>query len=239
MLAYNRALHPDDYVLPELRNHVETVLEFEQDLRRRGIPFRKDHEHRTWEYANVLRQLNDFRGMTSPKLFKVLDTGAGGSSLAPLLATQGYDVTVTDSMVYGDIISPFLIPQCLALGIRIPAISQPVEAMDLIPDESFDFTLCVSVIEHVLSSSYSKALNELCRVTERGGLVLITSDFFRDVAQADLSPYRGIQYNLMTPDSVTKIPDLAPLVFVSPQNFSYRGDFVHNYSFVNMLFRRV
>lgn len=236
-LAYNRALHPDDYLDPALRNYAAQVWDFERFLRTRNAPFRKDHEHRTWEYANVLRQLTELIPNPTTVPVCVLDTGGGGSALAPLLAWRGYDVLVTDSMVYGDIIEPFLIPQSHALGIQLPVRSDPVERLSSVETGVMDVALCISVIEHVDAAAYGTALTELVRVTKPGGHIFITSDYFRDDVQADLSPYRSIQHTCFTAARVREIAEAIPVTFVGGVDLDYRGNFVHNYSFVNLCFR--
>jgi 2-polyprenyl-3-methyl-5-hydroxy-6-metoxy-1,4-benzoquinol methylase len=235
-MEWNRSLHPNDYE-GALRPYAWRVMRFEDHMRSRGAPFRKDHEHRTWEYANVLMQLET--SFQHPEEVKVLDTGCGGSSLAPLLAFHGYDIHASDSLAYGDCLTPFIIPACTALGIEIPFRSDAVEALSY-EDEFFDVSMCISVIEHVDTSLFKKALSELVRVTKPGGYVYITSDFFRDEAQANQSPFRSIQHTIFTPTTVTKILETTPeLEFEGGINFAYRGDFVHNYSFVNMVFVKV
>lgn len=235
---YNRALHPDDY--DQLQPWTAQVLAFESRLRTHGIPFRKDHEHRTWEYANVLQQLEDLgprRDPNGPPIY-VLDTGAGGSSLAPLLAERGYRVIVSDSMAYGDIVDPFIVPQCRALNLHIPVLNEPVEAMPTITDGLIDVTLCISVIEHVGEEVFEQGLRELARVTKPGGLIFITSDFFENRQQADDSPFRSIQHTIFTPEFAALLPQLMGAEFVGPYDFRYRGDYVHNYSFVNFCLRK-
>ena len=237
-LLYNRSLHTDDY--PHLLSWSTEILNFEARLAREGIPYRKDHQHRTWEYANVLRQLEHFgpkRFGEDPPMY-VLDTGAGGSSLAPLLATKGYRVIVTDSMAYGDIVEAFIKPQCEALDLHIPVITEPVERMPIVPDGLIDVTMCISVIEHVGAEVFEQALKELWRVTKPGGLIFITSDFFECQEQADASPYRQIQHTIFTPEFAERLPDLIDAEFLGPYDFRYRGDFVHNYSFVNFCLRK-
>ena len=249
-LPFNRALHTDDY--PALLEWSRLVLDFEQRLRSWGIPFRKDHTHRTWEYANVLRQIDLlFPPKYHPRPgLRMLDAGGGGSALAPLLAVLGHHVVVTDSMAYGDIEEAFTTPQTRALGIstNMVVLKDPVEAMRSIPDDTFDIALCISVIEHVDGNEFLNALRELRRVTKPGGYVFITTDFFESIDQADTSPYRHIQHTIFTPVFAAGMPTLMQMPFIecgsagagvahpSTGDLRYQGDFVHNYSFVNMVF---
>lgn len=229
-LPLNRALHPDDYAHEDLQPFVMEVLAFEGRLQRLGAPYRKDHAHRVWEYANVLRQLAVFGYDPGSK---VLDTGSGGSYLPPLLATKGYDVTVSDSMAYGDC-TEWVYRQCVALGITLPIVAEPVEALASVPEESFDVALCISTIEHVDRSRYEDAWRELARVTKQHGLLMVTSDYFRDLAAWEASPYRQIQHTAFTEAEIEEFRAAFPtLEFIGGTDFSYRGDHVNNYSFVN------
>lgn len=234
MLPYNRALHTDDYQDPSLKPHAAVLSEFELRMSRCRAPYRKDHQHREWEYANVLRQLEEL-GVKPPA--KLLDTGSGGSYLAPLLASLGYDIVVEDSMGYGDT-TPWVISQCQELGVQLPIIREPLEAMPSIPDGAFDTTLCISTIEHVGAEQYQAALSELARVTKDGGYVFMTSDYFRDEAQADKSMFRECQHTRYTEEIALAVVKIEPrLQFVGDPTFEYRGDFVHNYSFINFCFQ--
>lgn len=248
-LPFNRALHTDDY--PALLPWSKIVLHFEQEMRSQGIPFRKDHEHRTWEYANVLRQIDLlFPATMHPRQrIRVLDAGGGGSSLSPLLAILGHSVVTADSMAYGDIEEAFTTPQRNALGIQqsMTVLKDPVEAMRSIPDNTFDVSMCISVIEHVDASKFINALDELRRVTKPGGYVFITTDFFESIEQADVSPFRSIQHTIFTPKFAAMLPKLAQMQFVehgasgpwiatkSEYDLRFQGDFVHNYSFINFV----
>lgn len=231
-MLYNRSLHVDDY--NDLARWVNRLKEFEHHLLHNKIPYRKDHEHREWEYASVLQQLDELHIQLGDR---ILDTGSGGSYLPIYLAKAGYRVQVSDSMAYGDIVEYFLIPQCLSLGLEVPVRPDPVESLSY-PNDSFDVSLCISVIEHVSEDRYHQALRELYRVTRPGGYIFITSDFFRDIGHADKSPFREIQHNLMTPESVMNIPSIIPVSYVGEQDFTYKGDWVNGYSFVNMCFQR-
>jgi hypothetical protein len=200
---------------------------------------RVDHSHRFWEYANVVLQLREL-GVSLDS--HIHDAGSGGSFLPLFLKVcKGYrQVSVSDSMAYGDY-TPHLIDQCRHLGIEIPLYVAPVERLlSVTGGQAFDVTLCISTIEHVASELFLDALRELALVTKPGGYVMITSDFFSDLEAAELSPFKTIQHTKFTPTLASKIPELSEdlLEFVGEQGFSYRGDFVNNYSFVNMCLRR-
>jgi SAM-dependent methyltransferase len=169
-----------------------------------------------------------------------VDTGAGGSSLAPLLAKEGYRVDVADSMEYGDFVDTLLVPQCIHLGLQIPVLRTAVEKMDLTEDGTYDVTLCISVIEHVHQDLFETGLRELKRITKPGGYIFLTSDYFRDMEQANQSPYRQIQHTIFTPETIKELPSRfdGDVSWVGLQDFSYKGDFVHNYSFVTVCLQK-
>lgn len=242
MFSYIRSLHPDDY--PLLQPYVEWIKAFEHDLANRGIFYRKDHEHRTWEYAMAIKAFVELCVGTPANQVTVLDTGSGICALPLFLRkTYGAQVTVNDSGAYGEV-REVLAAQCLALGIDLPLNTDPVEALTL-PDNTFDLTMCISVIEHVTSTEYQHALMQLYRVTKPGGYLYITSDFFRDHQQWEVSPYRFCQHNLFMaadafgPSNVLSIPAVIPVLPVGgPPQLEYRGDFVHNYSFMASLWQK-
>jgi SAM-dependent methyltransferase len=237
-LPFNRALHPDDY--EHLTMWVEKVRGFERMMHGKDIPFRKDHEHRTWEYANVLRQLDELgvKRAAEGTPVRVIDCGAGGSSLSPMLAYLGYTVTVADSMAYGDIREAFILPQVGALELSMAVLSEPVEAMRSVPDNEYDVAMCISVIEHLAADKFHDGLKELHRITKPGGYLFITSDYFADEAQIESSPYKQIQHTAFTPELAGRIDRMIDADFVGGHDFRYRGDFVHNYSFVNLCLRK-
>lgn len=230
-LPFNRALYAPEYQHEDLLPFIEEVQAFERRLRAVGAPYRMDHQHRTWEYANVLRQLTVL-GMIPPAT--ILDTGSGGSFLPALLAAKGFEVTASDSMAYGDC-TEWIYRQCVALGLTIPIVREPVEALASVPDESFDVTLCISVIEHVDPTHYEDAWRELARVTTQGGLIMVTSDYFRDLAAWERSPYKQIQHNVFTTEAIEEFRASFPtLELVGGIDLTYRGDWVNNYSFINL-----
>lgn len=194
---------------------------------------RLDHEHRHWEYSQILRQLRVYFESRSPK---ILDTGSGASHFPLYLRTLGYDVEESDSCDYGDPVEP-LRQQCSLFGVTIPFYRLPVQNLSEIPARAYDATLCISVIEHVEPSQFEKALFELYRVTKRGGLVCITSDFFETEERSQQSPFRSIQHTIFTPFNIERVAKILPWEFCGGTDFKYRGDFVNNYSFVNMCLR--
>lgn len=232
-MNYNRALHIDDY--NHLAPWVNRLNEFEHYIGQQRVPYRKDHHHREWEYASCLQQLEQ---LGLPKSILIHDTGSGGSYFPPFLAKEGWNIEVSDSMDYGDPTTDFLIPQCTHLGVRIPIRKLAVEDMYEVKDETFGVSMCISVIEHVDPNSFLKALNELVRTTQKGGYIFITSDFFRDKEAWEKSPFKQIQHNVFYERNVEAIMSCIPVEFVGEKDFSYRGDFVNNYSFVNICLKR-
>jgi hypothetical protein len=242
-LPYNRALHPDDYA--QLQPHLTDVQKGEAALREKAAPFRKDHHHREWEYANVLRQLRDLTYAGAiPGASRILDTGFGANYFTPTLKTLGYNVEAMDSMHYGDC-TPWLIQQCYALDIEVPlhVIPAGLVAMEDLADETYDVTLCISTIEHVDERDFWGAWDELRRVTKIGGYVMATTDYFPHLDAWHASKFKQIQHTPVTEQFAdeTLVPKLAAegLVTVGGVDLAYRGDFVDNYSFVNLCFQRV
>lgn len=229
-LPTNRALHPSDYQHGDISSHVECAQQFEWYLKTKEVPFSHNHEHRIWEYANVLRQVGMFK---CGKL--VLEAGAGASMLAPMLATFGCMVDVLDSMKFGNV-RQAIKQQCEILGVRMPCFQESIEDMPQ-RDNTYDFVTCISVIEHVDPKQYERALRELCRVTKPGGYIFMTSDYFRDEVHA-ASPMFDIQLNCLTEDRIKEIPRLIPVKMVGGTDLIYRGDFVYNYSFVNICLQK-
>lgn len=244
MRTYTRALHPNDYAA--LVPWTQPLDDYTQWMVQRGLPIRLDHEHRRWEYASIYQQLTELLmepfapfDTLGPPGKRILDTGSGGSHFPVFLARQGWDVTVSDSMAYGETREAFVNPQVAGTGVTMPCVVAAVEDLPAsFPVESFDVTMCISVIEHVDAAFYTRALRSLCRVTKPGGYLFMTSDYFRDEMQADASPFRGCQHTAMTAQRVQEIPDLIPVRFVGGVDLTYRGDFVNNYSFVNMAFQK-
>jgi hypothetical protein len=93
MRPYTRSLHPDDYgFLP----HAGALRAFERELCACGVGHREWHEHRLWEYASMLQQLEE---LGVPKDATILDVGSGGSFFPPYLATVGgYPECVADGL---------------------------------------------------------------------------------------------------------------------------------------------
>lgn len=231
MRPFTRSLHPDDYgFLP----HAGPLRLFEQAMTLTGVGHRAWHEHRLWEYASMMQQLE---ALHVPMDAQILDVGSGGSFFPPYLATTGYpNVSLTDSMTYGDI-RPDVQAQRAYYGVPLPLYDMLVESMDL-PSASFDVTMCISTIEHVAADQHDAALRELCRITKPGGYLFITSDYFRDQVQYERSPSRHLQHTAYTEAFVRALPSKIDADFVGDTDLGYAGDFVQTYSFVNICLRK-
>lgn len=229
---FTRSLHPDDYAfLP----HSERLRAFERSMVAEGVPHREWHEHRLWEYASMMQQLEYLQVSESAR---ILDVGSGGSFFPPYLATNGFpNVELTDSMKYGDI-NPFVQPQRDHFNIRLPLFDLLVEDMQTIGSNVYDVTMCISTIEHVDADRHDDALREICRVTKPGGYIFITSDYFRDLEQFEQSISRHLQFTPYMKEFVLIIPSKIDADFVGDTDLDYRGDFVHNYSFCNVCLRK-
>lgn len=234
MRPYTRSLHPDDYAFLA---HAVPLREFEREMVARSIPHREWHPHRVWEYASMMRQLDELQ---VPKEAALVDVGSGGSFFPPYLATTGgyRNLSLTDSMGYGDITKDVAV-QRNHYGVALPLYDLLIEDMAALPTEEFDVTMCVSTIEHVAADKHDKGLRELHRVTKPGGYIFITSDYFRDMQQFEMSPSRGLQHTAYTKEFVLDLPQKIDAEFVGETDLDYYGNFVHNYSFVNICLRKV
>jgi len=234
---FNRSLHPDDY--PMLRAYDERLHAHLDEMIARGVPHREWHPHRFWEYASVLQQLHD---LDVPRDAEMIDLGSGASFFDPFLAQLYPRLCCTDNMQYGDV-TPMVAAQRAAYGISLPCWNLDMENM---PEgatpgwggatDKFDVTLCISSVEHV--HDHDAALREMVRITKPGGFVFITSDYFRDLAHFEQSVSRHLQVTPYRPEFVAELPARFGLEFVGDTDFDYRGDFVHNYSFVNLCMRK-
>jgi len=113
----------------------------------RGITFQPDI------YPKVLSLLPKRR-------IKMLDVGAGEGYFTRLAQQQGHDVEACDVRpedFTAD--APF---HCVDSNGSLP-----------LPDESFDYVVSIEVIEHI--ENHPHFVNELFRVTRKGGTVIITT----------------------------------------------------------------
>ncbi len=237
MRPYTRSLHPSDY---EFLPQVPMLREFERAMTAHRVPHREWHEHRLWEYGSILQQLSDLQ---VPHDCELIDVGAGASFFDPYLAFYYPKLCCTDSMKYGDVTS-MVEAQRRAYDVTLPLYDLMLEDMSPRPEigwggatDKFDVTMCISTIEHV--DDHDRAFRELVRITKPGGYIFITSDYFRDLAQWDVSPSRHLQVTPYMEAYVLSLPERFDVEFVGETDLTYRGDFIHNaYSFCNIALRR-
>ena len=237
MRPYSRSLHQDDYEF--LRPYVDPIVAFRQDMERRGVPHREWHQHRHWEYASIMQQLAELQ---VPKYAEMIDVGAGSSFFDPYLAMHHPLLCCTDTEKYGDY-SWMVQQQREAYGVALPLYNLPIEDMSARPEigwggatDKFDVTMCISTIEHV--DDHDAGFRELIRITKPGGLIFITSDYFRDPEHFEQSVSRHLQVTDYNEQFVLSLSDRFPVEFVGETDLAYRGDFVHNYSFCNVCLRK-
>lgn len=237
MRPYTRSLHPDDYAFLTVNN--AKLKYFQAQMVQDGVPHREWHPHRFWEYASILRQLEELQ---VPSGAELVDVGAGGSFFDPYLALLYPNLCCTDSMKYGDV-TPMVAAQRARYGVSLPLYDLALEDMSEKlsigwggATDKFDVTMCISTIEHV--DDHDAAMRELVRITKPGGYIFITSDYFRDPEHFEQSVSRHLQVTPYSKAFVEALPERFGLEFVGETDLDYRGDFVHNYSFVNICLRR-
>lgn len=236
MRPYTRSLHPDDY---EFLPDTMSLVEFQRQMVTWNVLHREWHPHRFWEYASILKQL---RELDVPADAEMMDVGAGGSFFDPYVALRYPRLCLTDSMKYGDV-THMVAAQRACYSVALPLYDLLLEDMSARPEigwggatDKFDVTMCISTIEHV--DDHDAAMLELLRITKPGGLIFITSDYFRDAAQWEASPSRHLQVTPYMKDFVLDLPNRIDADFVGETDLDYRGDFVHSYSFVNIAMRK-
>lgn len=227
---YTRSLHSSDY--ESLSPYVEPLTKFQHDMVASRIPHREFHVHRFWEYGSILQQLMDLDVRQDAAL---IDVGAGASFFDPYLALLFPNLRCTDSMKYGDV-TAMVEAQREAYDVRLPLDDLSLEHMFLFVDDTFDVTMCISTIEHV--DDHDAAFRELVRITKPGGFIFITSDYFRNPAHFEVSTSRHLQVTPYTEEFVLGLPGRFPVEFVGETDLGYKGDFVQNYSFVNVCLRK-
>lgn len=234
---FTRSLDPGDYLF--LRDLTDPLSNFQKDMVRNAVPHREWHPHRFWEYGSILQQLYSLH---VPYSAKVIDVGSGGSFFPPYLAVLGWDISLTDSMKYGDITRD-VEAQRRAYGIKMDLYDLLCEDMGPKPEigwegksDYWDVVMCISTIEHV--DGHDDAFRELVRIAKPGGYIFITSDYFRNAAHLEQSISRHLQVTGYCQEFVEALPSRFGVEFVGETDLAYRGDFVHNYSFCNICLRK-
>jgi SAM-dependent methyltransferase len=145
---------------------------------------------RIWEYSFILKQV-----LTKPGA-KVLDIGIGNGDFSKVLTQLGYQVTGVDTF------------QDEWAGLKegldqsgISLIDGDARDLSMIPDNTYDISLLLSVIEHIPSNTIfcekrqtwktkemlaeenpvkQRVIQEMSRVIKPGGMALITTDTYLD-----------------------------------------------------------
>ncbi len=155
--------------LSELRsNRWQQVMRVVNDLARTRYVDLQEYTtySRVWEYPWVWFQLESLKGNG----LRVLDIGSERSPFPWFLATQGFDVVVSD-------ISPnyWRVWQRASRQLDVSVRKHIVNAQELdLRTASVDVYLSVSVIEHVPDKA--KVIAEAARVLRPGGLLVMTFD---------------------------------------------------------------
>lgn len=230
MRPYTRSLHPSDY---DFLSYVPELQKFQWEMQRDGVPHREWHRHRMWEYGSIMQQLIE---LEVPDSAEIVDVGAGASFFDPYLALLYPNLCEIDSMKYGDVTS-MVEAQRAHYQVALPLYDMACEDLAGIETDRFDVSMCISTIEHV--DDHEAAMRELVRITKPGGYVFITSDYFRDAQQWEGSISKHLQVTPYTKEFVLELPDRFGMEFVGETDLDYCGDFVHNYSFVNVCLRKL
>jgi len=175
--------------------YTQALFELETEL---ATPIHDSlHWSRRFEYPWILLQL---RAMSSWPLGPVLDAGAGATALQFFLARSGAPTTSIDidqsAVDWVNSKSPkkLWVPAVMSGGaIAVTEGPKPRSAwMKLpelpFPDQSFDTSLCISVLEHMPKFEVMAAVKNLQRVAKRK--VLITMDVCLSAAdQMDVASF--------------------------------------------------
>ena len=113
----------------------------------------------------------------------------------------GYDATflrsVLDEIEHGVLVDVALAPDLIADD-RVTAVEGALPgALSVIPDDSLDVVMCVSVLEHL--EEPLDALREFRRVVRPGGVVLVNVPSWLGKRMLELSAFR---FGLSAPDSI-------------------------------------
>jgi len=121
--------------------------------------------NRYWEYSKVL---SFFRRYGKPG--KVLDVGGANSSLAAAVSSLGHHVTITDVLDGGPYVEYLKSKGYPNLAwANASALSLPFAP------ESFDYVMCISVLEHVPDDL--TAISKMKRVLKPDGYLVLSFDF--------------------------------------------------------------
>jgi len=227
-MKFNKVLQLSDY--DELQPQMVWLSATLADMASKGLSIGLNHEHRRWEYGLAKALLDQ----TGEKL-TVIDVGSGASPLGIALKLAGHDVWETDSGAYGNPVKQ-LQHQCMTYKVEIPWVLQPSEEMPDVPDDTFDVTLSISVMEHVDAEREKDAWLELKRITKPGGLIFATMDFHPDPTID--TPFRNIQQTIYNEEHLQEVVGWLKCKPIDEPEWEYHGDMVNNYSFCSLAVRK-
>lgn len=225
---FNKVLQLSDY--DEFQTEMVWFSTLLRDMQAKSLSTALNHEHRRWEYG-LVKALVDSLG----EELTIIDVGSGASPLGIGLKIAGHDVWETDSCAYGDPVGE-LQRQCLAYGVEIPWVPQPVEAMPGVPSNTFDVTLCISVMEHVDKEQEREGWRQLRRITKPGGVIFATMDFHPDPTID--TPFKSIQQTIYDEPHLREVVKWLRCRTVDEPEWAYHGDMVNNYSFCSLAVRK-
>jgi len=128
---------------------------------------------------------------------KILDVGCGQSILPSFIANHYHSsITLTDKIDVEKIQKDFFKASGSFKLTGYKKFTFKIEDATKLsfPDEMFDCTYAVSSIEHIPDDGDSKALNEMMRVTKKGGTVVFTVPFSYEYLEQKIADhYQGFE----------------------------------------------
>ncbi len=195
-----------------------------------GLAPHKDRD-KNWD---LLVALGTVLQRTNPRA-AVLEMGAAGySRLLPWLYAYGYRRLVGIDLV--------------EVVLKHPTMVEYLQ-MDLtattFPDSSFDAIACLSVIEHGVSPD--GFAREASRLVRRGGVVVLSTDFWCEPLDVEGKSAYGVPVHVLTPDEIATWIEAAArhgLTPVSPVELRCADRVVHwervdlDFTFLNIVFQK-
>jgi ubiquinone/menaquinone biosynthesis C-methylase UbiE len=146
------------------------VIDEVNEIGRRGGLRVIESTTKLWEYPFCWFEITRH----APSRARILDIGTERSPFPFFVASQGYDVTISDVDKRWE---KYWERAVRELKIKINYAVSPSERLPF-PDNFFDVYLSVSVIEHI---KYKEdALREAARVLKSGGLLILTFDILEE-----------------------------------------------------------
>lgn len=126
---------------------------------------RLTRRHGNVEYITSMKYIHKYLGEN--KAAKILDVGAGTGRYSVQLAEEGYDVTAVELVKYN-------LGILKSKGSSVKAYQGTALNLSRFEEDTFDLTLVFGPMYHLYSHEDKvKALNEACRVTKKGGIILV------------------------------------------------------------------